>query len=203
MLLPDIYWHQTSNINISKALIKTLSKKNKQKKNMEGFISICGVLFHCWVWKHSLCAEHSLEQRSAGRDQLCAAQWTRAASITWCRQQGAEQLRYANEMTETLSIEHLPPNSCSPLRFALVLQCISFALDSAPSHPLSSISGYTSSNQALIPWVKPGQCLSSSLWNADTVSKVSGPLLNYSTPEEKKKKCGVITRQHHHEGAER
>lgn len=91
------------------------------------------------------------------------------------------------QMTVALRTEHLSQNTYSSVPFVLALQCISFSLDRLPSRPLSSSSGYTSSNQALMPWVKVGQCLASSLWKADTVSKLNGPLLNYSTPEEKKK----------------
>lgn len=89
----------------------------------------------------------------------------------------------------------------------------SAAASDFPLHYPPQVSGYTSSHQALMPRVKPGRCLSSLLQNADTVSKLSGALLNYSTPErgrerereEKKNKnktsSGVITRQQQHQGA--
>lgn len=96
------------------------------------------------------------------------------------------------QRTVALRTSRLSRNIYSSVQFVLVLQCISFSLDCPPSCPLSSGSGQTSGNQALMSWVKLGWCLASSLQKADTVSKLNGPLLNYSTLKEEKKKYNKI-----------
>lgn len=120
-----------------------------------------------------------------------AAQWTCPAS-TPHSDNNKLQRSCDTQMTVALRTKHLSSKH-------LFTGSSWFSSCSASSSTFPSIiprSGYTSSNQALMPRVEPGQRLPGSWWNADTVSKLSGPLLNYSTPEEKKKKKHQVELKH-------
>lgn len=158
-------------------------------KLVTGLIISTRVLFNWLSWLN-VCTDLSLEQTlHRERPALCCSmdlhRLNNAHSPCENNENNKVQRSCDTQMTEALRTMHLPQSIYSSVQFVWALQCISFSLDRPPSRPLSSSSGYTSNNQALMPWVKPGQCQPSSSWNADTVSKLSGLLLNYSTPEEK------------------